>query len=83
MKFQASATASSGSVVAWNELEHAMAIAVSHGYHCRAKHFFNNKNEVTLMLHDQSIPANQHEPLRRGVLGSAMYASLIPNNEER
>lgn len=38
-----------GEVVAWDELESVMEIAKGHGYTCRAKHFFNNKNEVTLV----------------------------------
>ena len=34
----------------WACLEQALAIGRWKGYHARAKHFFNNKNEVTLML---------------------------------
>lgn len=33
-----------------DELDGAITIVKEHGYHCRAKHFFNNKNEVTLMV---------------------------------
>ncbi len=33
----------------WRALEDAMAVAQRHGYAVRAKHFFNDKNEVTLM----------------------------------
>lgn len=39
-----------GSEPAWAELDAAAEVAASTGYACRAKHFFNNKNEVTLML---------------------------------
>eukprot|EP00980_Cylindrotheca_fusiformis_P015194 scaffold4204_cov140-Cylindrotheca_fusiformis.AAC.13 len=38
MKFQ-------GEKPAFDDLDHAINVAESHGYHCRAKHFFNNKNE--------------------------------------
>lgn len=34
----------------WGALEAAVQIAASHGFKCRVKHFFSNKNEVTLML---------------------------------
>lgn len=38
--------------VAWDELREAERLAESHGFACRTKHFFNNKNEVTFMLAD-------------------------------
>ena len=31
-------------------LSEAMGVAEAHGYSARAKHFFSNKNEVTIML---------------------------------
>ncbi len=34
----------------WEQLESARKVAAAAGYACRSKHFFNNKNEVTLML---------------------------------
>jgi hypothetical protein len=34
----------------WEQLARARAVAAAAGYVCRSKHFFNNKNEVTLML---------------------------------
>ena len=34
----------------WHELTRAREVAVGAGYAFRSKHFFNNKNEVTLML---------------------------------
>lgn len=46
MKFQ-------GDTPNWDELQVAIDRARELGYACRAKHFFSNKNEVTLMLaHD-------------------------------
>ncbi len=33
----------------WEELQRALETARSHGYFARAKHFFNDKNEVTVM----------------------------------
>jgi len=38
--------------IAWEDLDRAIASAKRHGYSCRAKHFFNNKNEVTLMVEE-------------------------------
>ena len=43
MKFQ-------GEAVDWAALAEAAAVAESLDFDFRAKHFFNNKNEVTLML---------------------------------
>ena len=43
MKFQ-------GSAPSWDALEESLGVARSYGYAARAKHFFHNKNEVTLML---------------------------------
>ena len=43
MKFQ-------GSKPAWKEIEEAFDVATTFKYCVRAKHFFNNKNEITLML---------------------------------
>jgi len=42
MKFQAG--------VDWAALDEAGSVAESLGYDFRSKHFFNNKNEVTLLL---------------------------------
>jgi 23S rRNA C2498 (ribose-2'-O)-methylase RlmM len=39
-----------GEGIPWEALEASMQVATGHGYRCRAKHFFNNKNEVTLMV---------------------------------
>lgn len=43
MKFQ-------GDEIDWDSLDHAAAVAHGCGYDFRAKHFFSNKNEVTMML---------------------------------
>ena len=43
MKFQ-------GERPSWEALGTARAAAAELGYACRAKHFFSNKNEITLML---------------------------------
>lgn len=39
-----------GNTPAWDELRKSKEVAHRNGYSFRAKHFFNNKNEVTLML---------------------------------
>jgi FtsJ-like methyltransferase len=39
-----------GSTPSWDALDTAIKVARDHGYYARAKHFFNNKNEVTLMV---------------------------------
>ena len=71
MKFQ-------GKEPSFDELDHAIQVAKSHGYSCRAKHFFNNKNEVTLMASEMDML----EPMIRlesNVVGQAMYSPTIPN----
>lgn len=47
MKFQGGAA---GGGPDWAAIDRAAAAAAERGYACRAKHFFANKNEVTLML---------------------------------
>jgi 23S rRNA U2552 (ribose-2'-O)-methylase RlmE/FtsJ len=49
----------------WTALRLAIDTAQQHDYHCRAKHFFNNKNEVSLMMtyrrgHQSDIVAGQN-----------------------
>jgi hypothetical protein len=34
----------------WQAIQAATAAAQEHGYSCRSKHFFNNKNECTLLV---------------------------------
>ena len=43
----------------WHELTRARDVAVGAGYAFRSKHFFNNKNEVTLM---RAQHGPQHRP---------------------
>ena len=57
-------------------IQESMDLAKSHGYHCRAKHFFNNKNEVTLMVRRLGV-SSPPQILEEGVLGTAMYPSSI------
>ena len=44
-----------GAVPDWSAVRAAERVAASHGFECRTKHFFNNKNEVTLMLADRYL----------------------------
>merc|ERR1712070_342099 len=37
-----------------DELDNAITTVQRHGYACRVKHFFNNKNEVTFMVSENS-----------------------------
>jgi hypothetical protein len=66
------------------ELENAIAIVNSHGYKCRVKHFFNNKNEVTLMIAEGTDnKSNKISPsplLSHGTgnLGQPMYPRMLP-----
>ena len=74
MKFQ-------GTEPSFGDLAKAIALAQSHGYFCRAKHFFNNKNEVTLMLIQEKASTDKglsSYPLETGVLGTPMYEALLP-----
>jgi 23S rRNA C2498 (ribose-2'-O)-methylase RlmM len=72
MKFQ-------GDKPALDDLDHAIDVVERHGYHCRAKHFFNNKNEVTLMIHEKKRSMSiRPRQLDDGVLGSAMYKPILP-----
>lgn len=70
MKFQ-------GDKPALDDLDFAISIAESNGYHCRAKHFFNNKNEVTLMIIEKNR-STQPRDLDDNVLGTAMYKPVLP-----
>jgi hypothetical protein len=42
-----------GSQITWSDIDTAIDICRGHGYEARVKHFFNNKNEVTLMAHEK------------------------------
>lgn len=57
-----------------DELDNAIKTVKSHGYSCRVKHFFNNKNEVTFMVSEkEGSPLD----LEDGILGSAMFPADI------
>lgn len=43
-----------GSNPSWEYIDEAIQVAESHRYCARVKHFFNNKNEVTLMLYQET-----------------------------
>jgi len=60
----------------FDELDKAIAIVHAHSYHCRAKHFFNNKNEVTLMIAKNTIGMDSIRELEVGILGSPMYPKI-------
>lgn len=70
MKFQ-------GKEPSLDELDHAIEIAKSYGYRCRAKHFFNNKNEVTLMASEIDVTVTSPR-WENGIVGTAMYPPTIP-----
>lgn len=58
-------------------LREAIALGESYGYDSRAKHFFNNKNEVTLMLRRKDV-TREPRRLEAGVLGTPMYGAILP-----
>ena len=59
-----------GKEVPWNELSKARETAKGHGYACETKHFFNNKNEVTLVAIDERCTSDAvQDPL----MGIPMY----------
>jgi hypothetical protein len=63
-----------GAAPAWDALETAINVAREHGYCARAKHFFNNKNEVTLMLEGKE----PHRSTGAGI--EAMYHVTWPKS---
>jgi hypothetical protein len=69
-----------GDTPAWEELDIAIGIAQKHGYECRAKHFFNNKNEVTLMVEEiaNNARTNHHCTINPLLLGEPMYPVTLP-----
>jgi len=69
MKFQ-------GSEPSFSELDRAIQVSRSHGYECRVKHFFNNKNEVTLMVAEKNQIDDMF--LNVGVLGKPVYEVTLP-----
>ncbi len=70
MKFQ-------GETPSLDELDNAIDIVQGYGYSCRAKHFFNNKNEVTLMISDNEASMDLIHDLEMDTLGSPMYPSTL------
>ena len=68
-----------GTVIPWDALDAAAAVAVRHGYSCRIKHFFNNKNEVTLMVSEEFETANCGPTTNESFLGEPMYPIALTN----
>ena len=58
-----------GQEVPWTDVARAEEVARKHGYACRTKHFFNNKNEVTLM----AVHVGANGATRSGIIGGRMY----------
>jgi hypothetical protein len=67
----------------WVALQSARDIAERHGYHFRAKHFFNNKNEVTMMLRHALVHTQGDRPMNADILDRPIYpvALPVPNNK--
>eukprot|EP00536_Pseudo-nitzschia_multiseries_P007816 jgi/Psemu1/18819/gm1.18819_g len=62
--------------IPWDELESIRAMVRGHGYHCRTVHFFNNKNEVTLLaVHDGYSSSSSSSS---SLLGKPMYSPIMP-----
>jgi hypothetical protein len=72
-----------GEMPAWEELDKCIQIAESHGYECRAKHFFNNKHEVTLMAVERSLledtsTSSSEQRNESDILGKSIYPLTLP-----
>jgi 23S rRNA (cytidine2498-2'-O)-methyltransferase len=72
-----------GEMPAWEELDKCIQIAESHGYECRAKHFFNNKHEVTLMAVERSLvedtsTRSSEQRNKSDILGKSIYPVTLP-----
>lgn len=67
MKFQ-------GDEPSLDDLDRAIDLVQRCGYRCRAKHFFNNKNEVTMMISKEGSRCEMLEP---NLIGTAMYNPTI------
>ena len=61
------------------ELDNAIRIVRGHGYVCRVKHFFNNKNEVTIMVAKGNAKEKKSR-LNDGstLLGKSLYPRILP-----
>jgi hypothetical protein len=71
-----------GDTIPWEALEASMKVATDHGYQCRAKHFFNNKNEVTLMVSyddddDDGRESVDDKTRDLPILGKALYPPAL------
>lgn len=58
-----------------DELDRAVSVVKDHGYNCRVKHFFNNKNEVTIMVSEKRMQVEE-STLELGVVGTPMFPRL-------
>ena len=68
-----------GGSIPWDALDAAVKVATDHGYDCRVKHFFNNKNEVTVMASERVGGAYLKESdTNLSFLGKAMYPPASP-----
>jgi 23S rRNA (cytidine2498-2'-O)-methyltransferase len=65
-----------GEAIPWDALDAVIAVVTAHGYTCRVKHFFNNKNEVTLMVVAEEAAVGRAED--EGFLGTRMYPVALP-----
>ena len=54
-----------------DELDNAIAVVKGHGYHCHVKHFFNNKNDVTIMVSEKYHASAL--TLEVGIVGTPMF----------
>ena len=64
------------SEIAWEDMEGAKQIVKNHGYSCQTVHFFNNKNEVTLLAVKEGYTNNCYDD--DDLLGTPMYAPILP-----
>lgn len=68
-----------GESIPWDALDAAVKVATDHGYDCRVKHFFNNKNEVTVMASERVDGTHSKESdTNLNFLGKAMYPPASP-----
>jgi 23S rRNA (cytidine2498-2'-O)-methyltransferase len=72
-----------GESTPWDAIDAAIQIATNHGYQCRVKHFFNNKNEVTLMVSERNDGTTRdNESVEKdpnsSFLGKPMYPVTLP-----
>lgn len=56
-----------GHAIPWDALNAAINVTRKHGYKCHAKHFFNNKNEVTLMIIEEEEDTSELSEEQREV----------------